>query len=743
MKKTLHLKRVLRAALLVLLLIVVGMAKGFAQDFNLNGLNYTINEDGVSVTVSGEYGGYYEPLVIPESVYYNGVNYIVSAISDHAFDVNRGCGIWGELIIPNSVTTIGDYAFYYGGVLFSLILGNSVQIIGDYAFAGYSNLSGDLVIPSSVTSIGDGAFGGCGGFDNIIVESGNSYFDSRDNCNAIVETATNKLVAGCKNSFIPNTVTAIGASALGNCGLSSFVIPPSVTTIGDFALAWNDLTSIVIPNNVVSIGKGAFEEYSIESIVVEDGNPVYDSRDNCNAIIETSSNTLIIGGNNTVIPNSVIAIEDNAFYCRYFLTGDLVIPNSVKTIGAYAFYQCFGGEDYGSGESVSLTIGNSVETIGEEAFAGCRLIVGDLVLPNSVTTIGVGAFSYCGFTGDLVVPSAVTTIGDGAFGGCSFNHIIVEPGNASYDSRDNCNAIIEKSTNTLIRGCNNTVIPNSVTTLGDYSFNYCSGFTRNLVIPNSVTTIGYSSFYGCSGTNVSLTIGNSVATIGTDAFSWFEGLDAITCLAETPPMLMIGEYYWGEDWWYEVPCTTLTVPCGYASAYEASDWHDHFTTIHEDCASYAISVESTAGGTVSTSVNSALLGEEVQISYTAEPGYELNSILVYKADDKTMTVPCDNNGFVMPNFDVVVKPSFGNTSVNENSNIAVSVYPNPAQGIITIDASNLQRINVYNTFGQLVESNQANGDLIECDLSCHEAGIYFVRVETASGTFTQRVVLTK
>lgn len=765
MKKALHLKRVLRTALLVLLLNVVGMAKGYAQDFNVDGLNYTVNDDGVSVTLTGRADGMWsDELDIPEDVVYAGSHYSVTKIGDYAFADERG-GLWGTLVIPNSVTTIGDHAFYYGGVLFSLILGNSVQVIGDYAFAGYSNLSGDLVIPSSVTSIGDGAFGGCGGFDNITVESGNSYYDSRDNCNAIIETSTNKLVAGCKNSFIPNTVTAIGVSALGGCGLSSFAIPPSVTSIGDHALAFNGLNSIVIPNNVVYIGKGAFEEESIESIVVEDGNPVYDSRDNCNAIIETSTNTLVIGSNNTVIPNSVTAVEDYAFFYRYFLTGDLVIPNSVKTIGAYAFYQCFGNEDYGSGDSVSLTIGNSVETIGELAFSGCRMITGDLVLPNSVTTIGEGAFSYCGFTGDLVVPKSITTIGNGtfqrcsftgdlvipnsvtmigdwAFSGCSFNHIIVESGNARYDSRDNCNAIIEKGTNTLIRGCANTVIPNSVTTIGDYSFDYCSGFTGNLVIPNSVKTIGYGSFDGCSGTNVSLTIGNSVTTIGPWAFSWFEGLDAITCLAETPPVLIIDEYYW-EDWWYEVPCTTLTVPCGYVSAYEASDWHDHFTTIQEDCASYAISVENTAGGTVSTSVNSAMLGEEIQISYTAEPGYGLNSITVCKANDPAMTVPCYGNSFIMPNYDVVVKPSFANTSVNENSNDAVSVYPSPTSGHITIEAENLRHVSIFNTLGQQVYDSSTDGDVFEYDFGSNEVGVYLIRVETATGIATKRVVLTE
>jgi hypothetical protein len=359
----------------------------------------------------------------------------------------------------------------------------------------------------------------------------------------------------------------------------------------------------------------------------------------------------------------------------------------------------------------------------------------------------------------LTIPKSVATIGFGAFSGNNIDRIEVEVENPVYDSRNDCNAIIETSTNTLVYGCKSTiipsnvtsigdeaffsvsfmgnlVIPNSVTTIGDRAFNYCYNMSGNLVIPNSVITIGFEAFAGCSGFSNPLVLGSSVNEIGDFAFDGCDGIDTIISLNSNPPML--SWYVFGYD-----VMDQLVVGCGDKDTYEASEWINCFNTIQEDCNAYSVDVKNSTGGVVSTSVNSARLGEEVLVSYIAEPGYELNSITVCKADDETKTILCDNNSFVMLNFDVVVKPSFGNTSVNEDSNIAVSVYPNPAQGVITIEASNLQRIEVYNSLGQLVESRQSEGDVLECDLSGHEAGIYLIRMETASGIVTKRVVLTE
>ena len=170
-----------------------------------------------------------------------------------------------------------------------------------------------------ITSIGESAFSGCSGLEKIAVESGNSCYDSRDNCNSIIDTETNTLIVGCKNSVMPNSVRSIGDCAFYGC---------------------TGLTELILPNSVRSIGDIAFTYCSgLEKITVESGNSCYDSRDNCNSIIDTEFNTLIVGCKNSVIPNSVTSIGYYAFYGCSGLT-ELTLPDSVASIGDGAFICC-------------------------------------------------------------------------------------------------------------------------------------------------------------------------------------------------------------------------------------------------------------------------------------------------------------------------------------------------------------------------------------------------------------------
>ena len=211
---------------------------------------------------------------------------------------------------------------------------------------------------------------------------------------------------------IPDTITHIGSKAFYYCSsLTSVTLGSGVTSIGKQAFyGCSGLTSITIPESVTSIGNGAFWGCSgLTSIVVEEGNSTYDSRDNCNAIIETTNNTLIRGCQNTTIPNSVTSIGEGAFARCYFLTS-ITIPESVTSIGDEAFYDCIG--------LTSITIPNSVTSIGKGAFANCYGLT-SITIPNSVTSIGSWAFHDCIGLTSITISNSVTSIGNGAFSWCS------------------------------------------------------------------------------------------------------------------------------------------------------------------------------------------------------------------------------------------------------------------------------------------------------------------------------------
>jgi hypothetical protein len=247
-----------------------------------------------------------------------------------------------NVIIPEGITTIESSAFEYCTKLES------------------------VHIPASVTSINTAynPFMYCEELASITVDGNNTIYDSRNGCNAIVETKTNTLVVGCKNSIIPNTVIGIGKRSFYGCiNLTSIVLPNSIETIeeGAFIFCYG-LKEILIPENVVNIGAGVFSSCNnIEHIKVAENNQVYDSRQGCNAIIHKASKTLVAGCKNSIIPDDVIRIEDKAFEAHFDLT-QIFIPEKVKEIGEKAF-------SFTKLKSINLPEGLTV--IGNNAFGNC------------------------------------------------------------------------------------------------------------------------------------------------------------------------------------------------------------------------------------------------------------------------------------------------------------------------------------------------------------------------------------
>ena len=213
-----------------------------------------------------------------------------------------------------------------------------------------------------------------------------------------------------------------------------------------------------------------------------------------------------------------------------------------------------------------------VTSIGEYAFLNCTGLT-SVEIPNSVTSIGESAFAACRGLTSIEIPNSVTSIGNLAFRGCTgLTSFSVEAGNTVYDSRNNCNAIIMTSTNTLIWGCQNTTIHNSVTSIGTYAFYYCSGLI-SVTIPNSVISIGMYAFIGCSGLT-SVTIPNSVTSIGNYAFSECTGLTSVTNYATTPQTI-------NSNVFNSVDKSTcvLNVPKESLSLYQAAKVWKEFTNI--------------------------------------------------------------------------------------------------------------------------------------------------------------------
>ena len=494
-----------------------------------------------------------------------------------------------SVTFPNTLKRIGTGAFSNCKKLTGITFPNSLTRIDGSAFLNCSALT-SITIPSSVTTIGTGVFIGCSSLTSISVNTENSVYDSRNDCNAIIETATNKLLLGCMNTVIPNTVTSIETSAFNKCsGLTSITIPIPVTTIGLYAFAnCSALTSVTIQNSVTTIGDNAFQNCTTltkVTVLAETPPTIYSqtftNRAHATLYVPHGSKATYEGANywkdfaliveiDSSTPITFADAKVKALCVANWDTdgnGELSMAEAAAVTSLDRVFE--DNDDITSFDELQYFTG--LTAIGANAFFYCSSLT-SIILPNTVTSIGKMAFCYCYKLTSVTVPSSVTSIGLYAFDSEGIKSIVVEEGNTVYDSRDNCNAIIETATNTLIFGCENTVIPSTVTTIGKGAFEECLGLTT-IIIPASVTTIGQTAFQYCENlTNV--TIPASVTTIDSQAFDVCTALTSVTVYIAAP--LTIDKYTFSNR-----ENATLYVPAGSIATYGTANYWKEFKEIKE------------------------------------------------------------------------------------------------------------------------------------------------------------------
>ena len=556
-------------------------------------------------------------------------------------DLSEARIVGGEIYMENRTAQdneIGNFMFRGCITLSEIILPQTIVSIGQQAFTITKLTS--MVIPRDTRYIEGNAFA-LPGIKSLQVDEGNETFYAQNN--AIYEKATGKLIRGCLASGIPEGVVEIGEYAFQDAGLESIVLPKSLKAIGYRAFMDNYVQDIYIPESVENIDAEPFFRCGLLSITVDRNNKTFDSRDNCNAIIETATNTLIQASASTVIPSSVTGLGNRSF--GYVDTKVVEIPSSVVNFGFGVFEECKAGtyimesteppvlddewilapaDHYLIKENARLIVPNgskakyeaaeywgavftyydrkilevseyeaqrtltiNVETAGTLAslVADKKGIVEELkvtgsingldlmtlkdlcgqdgmltaidlsdativsgagttanelpegafqstyslkhiVLPKNLVRIGAFAFQDSGIE-ELVLPKTVTSLGrDIFYYARNLKALSVEDGNPKYDSRDNCNAIIETATNTLCIGCVNTVIPSTVKAFGDMAFSGKPGL-KEILIPDGITSIGWSAFWADVDLS-SVTLPASVTSLGESPFGGCERITSFT-----------------------------------------------------------------------------------------------------------------------------------------------------------------------------------------------------------------------
>ncbi len=458
----------------------------------------------------------------------------VKCVPNYAF---KNCTNLTNVTINNKITSIGAEAFYGCENLTSIIIPQGVTTIGDKAFYGCKNLT-SITIPKSVTHIGSGAFYGCNGLQQIFVESENPTYDSRNNCNAIIETATNRLIKGCKNTIIPNGVAIIENEAIYSDEMPSIIIPSSVISIKGPNKAKKIIwltntppegyenvsgTYHYVSNDAYSNLQGEVTEYPYLSSLFEvDGVryvPVSPSERTCDAIdcvYDTTATDINI--NNTVsykgISMTLKKIRPYTCYDNDFIRNINIDFND--TIPKYAFLGC---------DSVTEAI-IKANVISGYAFSNCATI-SPATITVEADSIGIRAFGNCSAITNATINAS--KIGYNAFSGCfSIEYLNIQSNDILDDAFSQCAmnnpAIFNIEAKTLgaysFGGCigvENIILGDELMTIGKSAFSNCQKL-QGINLPNSVMSLGEYAFYNCTSL-VEVNIGNGVSKINDYTFS--------------------------------------------------------------------------------------------------------------------------------------------------------------------------------------------------------------------------------
>jgi hypothetical protein len=539
----------------------------------IDGINYELNDDELKATVTAKDPVYTGDIVIPATVDYDAKTYNVVRIGSNAFqdctevtsvslpdgleeigfDAFWNCSMLTSITIPSTVTTIESYAFEYTG-LTSFTLPNTVTSLGTYVFAGCTGLtepiyndkifayiprdySGTYIVPDGITTINGTAFQNTTNLTGVtlpssllVIEGGGAFLSSAITSIVIPNSVTIIDESAFKSSALATItlgtgLTRIGGGCFESTNLTSVTVPEGVTDILSRAFAdCSSLTTINLPSTLSYLASDAFAGCPLEHISVADGNAMFDTRNDCNALIYSEEDKLVLGCENSTIPEGVKIIGSQAFAGKMITS--VTIPSTVTTIEWGAFENC--------SALTSCNLPNSVVKIEDYAFREIGLTTplyndkffvfqprnteGEVTIPDGIVHITSTALADCEKITKINFPTSLKSVGVDVFW--------------NIDS---------------IRSIE---LPEGVDSLGMYIFDYCEKL-ETITLPSTLRYLDGYTFYHC------------------------DSLKTIICYAETP--VIDGGHNLYESDVTEQSSVTLYVPDGSVAAYQAAEGWSGFT----------------------------------------------------------------------------------------------------------------------------------------------------------------------